>query len=114
MASNAITQPSALIFLVVLFSTPQAISSTTKPTISASPAILPYVNAPDISSFFPTPGAEGTMSFADPPEAEAAASAPSSGEFVGMKSAGSVRLNDAAAIVGVLLCCFLVTSIAVL
>ncbi|EXB62847.1 hypothetical protein L484_008697 [Morus notabilis] len=66
--------------------------STSVPTISASPAVLPYVTTPNMSSFFPSPGAQQPVSSAGPPNSEASAPVPSSGEFVGrVSSAGCNR-----------------------
>ncbi|XP_027357500.1 uncharacterized protein LOC113866901 [Abrus precatorius] len=102
---------SAFVFLFVFLAYSLALSSSTEPTISASSNDLPYVTAPDIASFFPTPSADRPMSSAAPPEAEALApAAPSSGEFVGKKASGSSRLDCAAVTVGILLCNFLIAS----
>ncbi|KAK7290552.1 hypothetical protein RIF29_05057 [Crotalaria pallida] len=103
-----------VVFLVVLLSNSEVlISSTTEPTISASPGVLPYVTAPDISSFFPTttPTANQPINSAAAPEAEEPVPAPSSGEFEGKKSSTSARLDSAAAIVAILLFSFLISSI---
>ncbi|KAK7315769.1 hypothetical protein VNO77_34342 [Canavalia gladiata] len=105
-----ISKLSAFVFLFVLLANSLVLSSGTEPKISASPTVLPYLNAPDIASFFPTPSADRPMNSAAPPEAEAYAPAPSSGEFIGKKSSSSSRLNCAAAIVATLLCSFLMTS----
>ncbi|KAI4348375.1 hypothetical protein L6164_009106 [Bauhinia variegata] len=106
-----VTKLSALTFLLVLFANFPSLSSTTKPqpTISASPGVLPYVTAPDISSFFPNPLADGPMSPAAPPHAEGPVPAPSPGG----ESSTSARQDSVAAIVFVLLFSFLVTGIAV-
>ncbi|CAJ1790341.1 unnamed protein product [Sphenostylis stenocarpa] len=93
-------KPFLLAILVILLS--KVVNSTTEPTISASPGLLPYVTSPDISSFFPTPSAYQPMIYGAP--SEAPAPAPSSGEFEGKKSSGSARLDCAGAIVGLLLC----------
>ncbi|XP_061349952.1 uncharacterized protein LOC133295171 [Gastrolobium bilobum] len=110
-----ITKLFSFVFLVVLLCNSHVLmSSTTEPTISASPGLLPYVNAPDISSFFPTPSDNRPMNSAAPSEAEASAPAPSSGEFDGKKSSSSVRLDFTAAIfVGILLSSFLISSIVI-
>jgi len=97
--TTTITKLLAFVFVViVLLENSHAVSSTTsEPTISASPGVLPYVTSPDISSFFPTP-----MSSSEAPynaEASAPAPAPSSGE----KSSSSTRLDCVAAIVGIML-----------
>ncbi|KAF2301798.1 hypothetical protein GH714_029417 [Hevea brasiliensis] len=49
---------------------------------TASPAVLPYVTAPNISSFFPTPtnDTRWPLSSADPPRSEALEPVPNSGE----------------------------------
>lgn len=105
---------SIFVFVFVLLANSQVLSSITEPTISASPGVLPYVTAPDISSFFPTPSVNRPMSSAAPSEAEESAQAPSSGEFQGKKSSSSSRLiNCAAAIVGIQLFSFLISSIVI-
>ncbi|XP_014497481.1 uncharacterized protein LOC106758980 [Vigna radiata var. radiata] len=76
-------------------------STTTEPTISASPGVLPYVSAPDISSFFPTPSGYQPLSYDT--SSEAPAPAPSSGEFQGKISSASASFHSAALIVSVLL-----------
>ena len=104
----------SLAILVIFLANPKGVtssSSTREPTISASPGGLPDVTTPEISSFFPTPSAIQPMSSGF--EAEAPAPAPSSGEFEGKRSSGSARLDCAGAIVGVLLCCALLSSIVV-
>ncbi|KAH1077171.1 hypothetical protein AAZX31_19G090500 [Glycine max] len=115
MAATMIKLLFYLAILVILLTNSKGVSSssTSEPTISASPGVLPYVTAPDISSFFPTPRANQPMSSGAPFEAEAPAPAPSSGEFEGKKSSASARLNCAGAIVGVLLCCAFLSSIVV-
>ncbi|KAK7395977.1 hypothetical protein VNO78_16632 [Psophocarpus tetragonolobus] len=100
----------SLVILVVFLANSKGVSSTAEPTISASPGVLPYVTAPDISSFFPTPNGSQPMSSGAPTETEAPAPAPSSGEFEGKKTSDSARLDCAGAIVGVLLCCALLSS----
>jgi len=99
----------SLTILVILLS--KGVSSETEPTISASPGVLPYVSAPDISSFFPTPSGYEPVSYdasSEPP-----APAPSSGEFEGKKSSGSARLDCAGAIVAVLLCFAFISSMVI-
>ncbi|XP_020219912.1 uncharacterized protein LOC109802908 [Cajanus cajan] len=103
----------SLVTLVILVGNSKGVSSTSEPTISASPGVLPYVTAPDISSFFPTPSANEPMSSGAPFEAEAPSPAPTSGEFEGKKSSGSARLDCAGVIVSVLLCCALISSISI-
>ncbi|KAI4350447.1 hypothetical protein L6164_004902 [Bauhinia variegata] len=107
-----ITKLSAFISLLVFFAHLLSLSSTTQaePTVLASPGVSPYVTAPDIYPFFPNPSADGPMSFAAPPQAERPVLAPSSGDFVGIKSSTSARLDSTAAIVFALLSSFLVTG----
>ncbi|XP_054791037.1 uncharacterized protein LOC129302468 [Prosopis cineraria] len=106
-----------LVFLAVFFANSQVLISTTdhpRTTSSASPAVSPYVTAPNISSFFPRPTGvdHGTPSSAASPQAEAPG--PSSGEFVGKIFSSSTRLDCSAAIVGILLISsFLQTSMVV-
>ncbi|KAJ1391986.1 hypothetical protein SESBI_36170 [Sesbania bispinosa] len=101
----------AFVFVVVFLSNSEVVSSTTEATISASPGVLPYVTAPDISSFFPTPSDNRPMSSSSAPsEAEASAPAPSSGEFDGKKSSSSARLQCGATIAGILLSSVLIVS----
>ncbi|OMO85509.1 pentatricopeptide repeat-containing protein [Corchorus capsularis] len=68
-----------------------------EPAISASPAVFPSVNAPNMSSFFPSqsPPQWPTTSSAVPPDSEAFAPIPSSGEFVGKSSCTSANSNAA-------------------
>ncbi|KAL2320373.1 hypothetical protein Fmac_029342 [Flemingia macrophylla] len=101
----------SLLTLVILVGNSKGVSSASEPTISASPGVLPYVTAPDISSFFPTPRANEPMNSGAPFQAEAPAPAPTSGEFEGNKSSGSARLDCEGAIVGVLLFCALISSL---
>ncbi|MBA0663874.1 hypothetical protein Goklo_003956 [Gossypium klotzschianum] len=69
--------------LVIIFSSLQIVTS--KHAISASPAGSPYVNAPNMSSFFP--------SQAPPqwPDSGAFGPIPSSGEFVGKSSCTAAK-----------------------
>jgi len=85
------------IAIFVILVSKGASSTTTEPTISASPGVLPYVSAPDISSFFPTPSGYEPESY--DASSEAPAPAPSSGEFEGKKSSASPRFHSAGAIV---------------
>ena len=100
---------SSFVFVLVVLANSLVLSSSTEPTISASPK--PYVTAPGITSFFPRPSADRPMNWAAPPEEEASLPplAPSSSEFVGKKSSSSSRLDYAAAIVGILLFSFLIS-----
>ncbi|MBA0599386.1 hypothetical protein Gorai_005607, partial [Gossypium raimondii] len=72
-----------VVALVIIFSSLQIV--TGKHAISASPAGSPYVNAPNMSSFFP--------SQAPPqwPDSGAFGPIPSSGEFVGKSSCTSAK-----------------------
>ncbi|OMO99358.1 pentatricopeptide repeat-containing protein [Corchorus olitorius] len=68
--------------------------------ISASPAVFPYVNAPNMSSFFPSQSPpQWPTSSAVPPDSEAFAPIPSSGEFVGKSSCTSANSNAAMVII---------------
>ncbi|KAK4282195.1 hypothetical protein QN277_013600 [Acacia crassicarpa] len=107
-----------LVFLIAFFANSQVLISTTdRPrSRSASPAVSPYVTAPNISSFFPRPTGvdqdKGSPSYAASPES--AAPAPSSGGFVGKMFSSSTRLDYSAAIVGILLISnFILTSLVV-
>ncbi|XP_012067336.1 uncharacterized protein LOC105630199 [Jatropha curcas] len=94
MASFKISSTSLSIFIIILFS--NALSLASEPVITASPAVLPYVTAPNMSSFFPSPTEEWPLSSADPPEG--LAPVPSSGEFLGKNSSNSVKLNGYVAV----------------
>lgn len=77
------------------------LSSADIPTISASPAVLPYLESPPgISSFFPS--TRPWSSAASP--AGAFAPVPSSGEFVGKSCSGSVEFSAGVAVFGLGLC----------
>ncbi|XP_019429661.1 PREDICTED: uncharacterized protein LOC109337195 [Lupinus angustifolius] len=102
---------SLFLFLFAMLSNSKVLSSTTEPTISASPSVLPYVTSPDISSFFPTPSTNKPMSSSAPSEAQAPA--PSSGEFEGKKSSNSAKLDCVAAIVVILLSSLLMSNVIV-
>uniref|UniRef100_A0A151UF95 Uncharacterized protein n=1 Tax=Cajanus cajan TaxID=3821 RepID=A0A151UF95_CAJCA len=108
-----ISKLSSIVIHFVLLANSLVLSSSTEPRISASPTVNPYVTAPGIASFFPSPSADRPMNWAAPPEAEAEASAPApnSGEFVGKKSSSSYRSDCAAAIVVILICSFFMSSI---
>ncbi|KAK8485139.1 hypothetical protein V6N11_051251 [Hibiscus sabdariffa] len=84
--------------LVIFLSNLQTVAN--EPAISASPAVLPRVNAPGMSSFFPT---EAPPQW---PDSEAFAPIPSSGEFVG-KSSGCSAKSDGAMVMLVLQLFFL-------
>ncbi|KAL4291604.1 hypothetical protein GQ457_14G004860 [Hibiscus cannabinus] len=74
----------AVVPLVIFLSNLQTVAN--EPAISASPAVLPRVNASGMSSFFPT---EAPPQW---PDSEAFAPIPSSGEFVGKSSGCSANL----------------------
>ncbi|XP_058003469.1 uncharacterized protein LOC110636664 [Hevea brasiliensis] len=78
--SSSSSAAAAAVSLVILFSNLLALSS--EHMIAASPAVLPYVTAPNISSFFPTPtnDTQWPLSSADPPRSEALEPVPNSGE----------------------------------
>lgn len=61
-------------------------------TISASPAVLPYINAPDMSSFFPSPTKNRPVDKAISPVPEAEAPDPNSGMLNGKIAGSSMRL----------------------
>ncbi|KAF9663504.1 hypothetical protein SADUNF_Sadunf17G0057400 [Salix dunnii] len=62
-------------------------------TIGASPAVLPYVNAPNMSSFFPPQTDEWDLGPAAPPRLEELAPVSSSGEFIGKSSSSPAMFN---------------------
>ncbi|XP_010476265.1 PREDICTED: uncharacterized protein LOC104755564 [Camelina sativa] len=62
-------------------------------TISASPAVLPYISAPDMSSFFPSPTNEWPVDTAISPVPEPDAPGPSSGLPNGKITGSSMRLR---------------------
>jgi len=103
---------SAFALLVILFADSLALGSTIESSISASPVVLLYAAAPEVSSFYPTTTADKPMSSLASPEVDSSATmAPSSGEFVGKKASSTTRLDCEAVIVGILLCSLMVTSI---
>lgn len=74
--------------MVILFSNLQTVTNEPAPAISAFPA----VNAPNMSSFFPTQSPpQWPTSSAVAPDSEAFAPIPSSGEFLGKSSCSSVK-----------------------
>ncbi|KAF5479257.1 hypothetical protein F2P56_000093, partial [Juglans regia] len=95
-----ITNFCAALSVAIIFAISNAPSSTSEPTISASPSVLPYVTAPNMSSFFPSPSAQGPPNSATPPNSETLAPVPSSGEFVGKSSSDSTRLDSGTFISG--------------
>ncbi|KAL4388961.1 hypothetical protein GQ457_09G008730 [Hibiscus cannabinus] len=74
----------AVIQVVIFLSNFQTV--TNEPAVSASPAVLPYVNAPNMSSFFPTEAPPQR------PDSEAIATIPSSSEFAEKSSGCSAKL----------------------
>lgn len=94
-----VTKFCAALSMVIFFAILHGRSSTCEPAISASPAVLPYVTAPNMSSFFPSPSRP--LSSAAPPNSVASAPVPSSGEFVGKSSSNSARFHSGIAICGV-------------
>ncbi|XVF57707.1 hypothetical protein PTKIN_Ptkin07bG0003700 [Pterospermum kingtungense] len=86
MATTTKLFAAAAIPMVILFSNLQTVTS--EPAILASPA----VNAPNMSSFFPSQSPpQWPTSSAVAPDSEASAPIPTSGEFVGKSSSGSVK-----------------------
>ncbi|KAJ9132878.1 hypothetical protein P3X46_033704 [Hevea brasiliensis] len=93
----------AAMSVVILFSN-VLLALSSDPMITASPAVLPYVTAPDMSSFFPAPTDQWPPSSADPPMPEELAPVPSSGEFIGKSSSSSAKLNGHSTVVGIGIC----------
>ncbi|KAL5793481.1 hypothetical protein ACOSP7_002075 [Xanthoceras sorbifolium] len=98
----SITRFSAVIFTIILFITLYFLCSTCEPVILASPAILPYVTAPNMSSFFPS------SSSATSPSSEAPV--PSTGEFIGKSSSTPAKFDGGVVIFCARLCFLLVIS----
>ncbi|KAL6325563.1 hypothetical protein AAG906_023408 [Vitis piasezkii] len=97
-----ITKLSAVVSILIFFLNLNSLNSTDIPTISASPAVLPYVGSPpNISSFFPS---TRPSSSAASPNAGAFAPVPNSGEFVGKSCSSSVEFNTGVAVFGLGLC----------
>ncbi|KAK2968800.1 hypothetical protein RJ640_028193 [Escallonia rubra] len=89
--------PICLLALLTFASLVDSVFSTSVPTISASPAVLPYVNAPNMSSFFPAPKTM-PLNPAVSPSLQAVSPIPSSGEFVGRSWSSAVKLQSGTAI----------------
>ncbi|KAK3039141.1 hypothetical protein RJ639_028887 [Escallonia herrerae] len=89
--------PICLLALITFVRLVDSVLSTSVPTISASPAVLPYVNAPNMSSFFPAPKTM-PLNPAVSPSLQAVAPIPSSGEFVGKSWSTAVKLQSGTAI----------------
>ncbi|XP_062153293.1 uncharacterized protein LOC133861526 [Alnus glutinosa] len=96
-----LTKFCAALSMFIFFAILHGRSSTCEPAISASPAVLPYVTAPNMSSFFPSPSDQRPLSSAAPPNSAAFAPVPSSGEFVGKSSSNSARFHSGITICGV-------------
>ncbi|GMY12992.1 mitochondrial phosphate carrier protein 3, mitochondrial-like [Fagus crenata] len=106
-----ITKSCAALSIVICFAILYAPSSTSEPTISASPAVSPYVTAPNMSSFFNSPSVQRPLSSAAAPHSEAITPVPRSGEFVGRSSSNSARSDLGITIFGVGLVCLFVTRL---
>ncbi|KAJ4729540.1 Pentatricopeptide repeat-containing protein [Melia azedarach] len=103
--ATTITRSSAVLFTVIFFLNLHFLYSTSEPVISASPAVLPSVTAPNMSSFFPSPTTTAS------PNSEAFPPVPSSGEFIGKSSSGSATFDGGPVIFGVRICIlFVITS----
>ncbi|CAH8382922.1 unnamed protein product [Eruca vesicaria subsp. sativa] len=98
-------------FLLVAVSVQWALVCS-ESTISASPAVLPYVNAPDMSSFFPSPTRNQSFDSATSPVPEAPAYGPSSGQFNGDVAGISMQLRpDLYLVLVIVSICFIVMSL---
>ncbi|ESQ35540.1 hypothetical protein EUTSA_v10010043mg [Eutrema salsugineum] len=80
------------VFLLIVVSV-QWTRVCSESTISASPAVLPYVNAPDMSSFFPSPTKNRPFDTAASPVPGEDAPGPSSGQLNGKIAGSSIRLR---------------------
>ncbi|KAK9271719.1 hypothetical protein L1049_002082 [Liquidambar formosana] len=96
-----ITKFTAFLLVIIFVANLHALSSTAEPTIAASPAVLPYVASPNMSSFFHSPSSQQPPSFDAPPNLEAFAPVPFSGEFVGRSSSGSAKYGSGIGVFGV-------------
>ncbi|KAH9791646.1 hypothetical protein KPL71_003832 [Citrus sinensis] len=101
--ASTVSASSATLLTVIFFLNLHFLCSTSEPVISASPAILPYVNAPDMSSFFPSPTSQNSEAFAP---------APSSGEFIGKSSSCAAKSDGGLAIIAVRICTVFVMILA--
>ncbi|RID52007.1 hypothetical protein BRARA_H02633 [Brassica rapa] len=81
---------SVSVFLLIVVSVQWTLVCS-EPTILASPAVLPYGNAPDMSSFFPSPTKDRSFETAASPAPDAPG--PSSGQFNGKVAGISMRLR---------------------
>ncbi|CAK9166150.1 unnamed protein product [Ilex paraguariensis] len=100
-----------IVCMMIFFSDLNCLFAESVPTLSASPAVLPYVTAPNISSFFPSPSTQQPPSSAVPPRLEASAPIPSSGEFVGNSLSSSAKFDGGIAILGAGLYFLFVTNV---
>ncbi|KAK8664082.1 hypothetical protein V6N13_083885 [Hibiscus sabdariffa] len=96
----------AVIQVVIFLSNFQTV--TNEPVVSDSPAVLPYVNAPNMSSFFPT---EAPPQW---PDSEAIAPTPSSSEFAGKSFGCSAKSGGDIVMVVLQLFFLLVTQVGAL
>ncbi|CAH2038040.1 unnamed protein product [Thlaspi arvense] len=96
------------VFLLILVSI-QWTQVYSESTISASPAVLPYINAPDMSSFFPSPTKNRTGDTAASPVPDEDAPGPSSSQVNGKIAGSSMRLRPDVSLVLVIvgICGFL-------
>ncbi|KAL9454473.1 hypothetical protein AB3S75_009964 [Citrus x aurantiifolia] len=101
--ASTVSALSAILLTVIFFLNLHFLCSTSEPVISASPAILPYVNAPDMSSFFPSPTSQNSEAFAP---------APSSGEFIGKSSSCAAKSDGGLPIIAVRICTVFVMILA--
>ncbi|KAJ4879256.1 hypothetical protein Rs2_36310 [Raphanus sativus] len=81
---------SVSVFLLIVVSVQWNLVSS-EPTILSSPAVLPYSNAPDMSSFFPSPTKDRTFDTAASPAPETEAPGPS--QFNGKVAGISMQLR---------------------
>ncbi|CAF2082760.1 unnamed protein product [Brassica napus] len=99
------------VFLLIVVSVQWALVFS-ESTISTSPAVLPYINAPDMSSFFPSPTKNRSFDTAASPVPEAPAPGPSSGQFNGNVVGMSMQLRPDLSLVLVIVgICGTVTSL---
>ncbi|KAL0794438.1 hypothetical protein Bca101_065815 [Brassica carinata] len=77
-------------------------------TVSASPAVLPYINAPDMSSFFPSPTKDRSFDTAVSPAPETDAPGPSSGQFNGKTAGISTQLRPDLSLVLIIVGTFII------
>ncbi|KAJ6420861.1 hypothetical protein OIU84_028271 [Salix udensis] len=89
----AIAKLSVVVSMILFFD--NVLARTSEPaTIGASPAVLPYVTAPNMSSFFPPQTNEWDLvPAAAPPRLEELAPVSSSGEFIGKSSSSTQQCS---------------------